>query len=160
MGGRIVVFFSRSGRTKAVAEGIARELGAPLEEIRLKKVKNRIPTPGMIVRRFRKGELPAVHTDFPDMGRFDEVILGGPTWAFDIAPPVLSFVEHVNWSGKRVHLFATEAIFGGQRAIHHLRQVLEDKGAHVEKEKVFPTLFRSRKALQLKGRDWAKVLRK
>lgn len=159
MGERVVVFFSRSGRTKAVAEGIARELGARLEEIRLKKVKNRIPTPGMLERQLKRGELPAIHTDLPDLGKFDEIILGGPTWAFDIAPPVLSFVEGGNWSGKRVHLFVTEAIFGGQRALRHLRKVLESKGASIGKEKVFPTFLRNLKALQLRGREWAKTLK-
>lgn len=110
---RIVVFFSRSGRTRAVAEGIARELGAFLEEIRLKKVKNRIPTFAEIRSMQRKGELPGVHADFPAIGKFEEIILGGPVWGFDIAPPILSFVENINWSGKKVHLFVTEAGLGG-----------------------------------------------
>ncbi len=153
------MFFSRSGRTKAVAEGIARELEAHLEEIRLKKVKNRIPTPGMLMKQSKRGELPAIHDDFPDLGKCDEVILGGPTWGFSIAPPVLSFVERVNWSGKKVHIFVTEAIFGGQFALRYLRKVLEKKGAQIGKEKVFPTLLRSLKALQLHGREWAKALK-
>lgn len=154
-----MVFFSWSGRTKAVAEGIARELEAHLEEIRLKKVKNRIPTPGMLMRQSKKGELPAIHVDFPDLGKCDEVILGGPTWGFSIASPVLSFIERTNWSGKKVHIFVTEAIFGGQFALRYLRRSLEKKGAQIGKEKIFPTLFRSLKALQLRGREWAKVLK-
>lgn len=155
----IVVVFSRSGRTRALAEGIARELGAQLEEIRLKKVKNRIPTPGMILRGFKKGELPAIHTDFPDLGRFDEIVLGGPVWGFDIAPPVLSFIEHANWSGKKVHLFVSEAFLGGRRALARLKRILENKGAKVEKERAFPTLLKHPKTLQICGREWAKTLK-
>ncbi|MCS7242293.1 flavodoxin family protein [Candidatus Caldatribacterium sp.] len=157
MESRIVVFFSRSGRTRAVAEGIARELEARLEEIRLKKVKNRIPTPGMLMRQLKRGELPAIHTDFPDLGKFAEVVLGGPTWGLNIAPPVLSFVERSNLGGKKVSIFVTEALFGGQFALRRLRKALEEKGAKVEREKVFPTLFASLKALQLRGRAWAKA---
>lgn len=159
MESRIVVFFSRSGRTRAVAEGIARELEARLEEIRVKKVKNRIPTPGMLMRQLKRGELPAIHTDVPDLGKFDEVVLGGPTWGFTIAPPVLSFIEHSKWNGKRVHIFVTEAIFGGQFALRYLRRVLEEKGARIGKEKIFPTLLVSFKTLQIRGREWAKVLK-
>lgn len=159
MASRIVVFFSHSGRTRAVAEGIARELGAHLEEIRLKKVKNSTPTPGMMLSRFRKGELPAIHTDFPDMGKFEEVILGGPVWGFNIDPPVLSFVESTHWSGKKVHLFVTGAGLGGRRALNYLRRVLEGKGAKIGKERAFPTFLRSLKALQVRGREWAKTLK-
>lgn len=160
MGERIVVYFSRSGRTRAIAEGIARELGAHLEEIRLKKVKNRVPTPGMLLKQYKKGELPAIHTDVADLGKFDEVFLGGPTWGFDIAAPVLSFVEQGKWSGKTVYLFVSEALFGGHIALRHLRRVLEEKGAKIQGERVFPTLFRSLKTLQIAGRNWAKSLKK
>lgn len=159
MAGRMVVFFSRSGRTRAVAEGVARELGASLEEIRLKKMKNRIPTFIEIRAMQRRGELPGIHTDFPDVGKFGEIVLGGPVWGFDIAPPVLSFVESVTWSGKKVHLFVTEAGLGGRKALAHLERVLKEKGAQIGKRRAFPTLLRGLKALQLMGRNWAKTLK-
>ncbi|MGQ9622795.1 MAG: flavodoxin family protein [Candidatus Caldatribacteriaceae bacterium] len=159
MAGRIVVFFSRSGRTRAVAEGIARELGAPLGEILLKKIKNRIPTFVEIRAMQKRGELPSIHTDFPDLGKFEEIILGGPVWGFDIAPPVLSLVESVTWSGKRVHLFVTEAGLGGGKALAHLERALKEKGAQVGRKQVFPTLLKGLKALQLTGRNWAKTLK-
>ncbi len=159
MTGRIVVFFSRSGRTRAVAEGIARELGAFLEEIRLKKVKNRIPTFAEIRSMQRKGELPGVHADFPAIGKFEEIILGGPVWGFDIAPPILSFVENINWSGKKVHLFVTEAGLGGGRTLAHLERILKKKGARIGKKRAFPTLLKGLKTLQRIGRNWARALK-
>jgi len=159
MAGRMVVFFSRSGKTRAVAEGIARELGASLGEIRLKKVKNRIPTFTEIRAMQKRGELPGIHTDFPDVEKCGEIILGGPVWGFNIAPPVLSFVESVTWSGKKVHLFVTEAGLGGGRALVHLERALKEKGAQIEKKRAFPTLLKGLKALQLTGRNWAKTLK-
>ncbi len=89
----IVVYCSRSGNTKTVAEEIARAIGADIEEIR-DTAKRR----GLIgyMRCGREG-MRKMTTVLAAPGRnvsgYDLVIVGGPIWAGSMSSPVRTWLR-------------------------------------------------------------------
>jgi flavodoxin len=72
----------------------------------------------------------------PDCGGYDAMMIGGPVWAFDMSPVVLSFAGSLrDLAGMRVVPFATMAFpfpfMGGTRAVRRLGALLEKAGATV-----------------------------
>ena len=153
---KLVIFYSRSGKTRALASGIAQETGTKTEEIRVKKVKNRLPGAWNMTGAFKKGKLPPVYHESISIEQFPEIFIGGPVWGGTIAPPVLSFIQNKNWKGKKVHIFVTYALFGSKNALEKMRKTLEGKGATVSGEKGFWSLFKSKERLKSEGIKWAK----
>lgn len=147
----LVLFFSQTGRTKAVAKGIAEALHANIAEI---TTTQRVIKP-LQGGRWKKEDLPIISCTLENLDPFSEIILGGPVWAFNIAPPLLSLVTQKSWEGKKVFLFVTEAFMGGKRALSTLKKELHQKNAHIQKEKIFISLFKSLSHLREQGRKWA-----
>ncbi|MDI3524888.1 MAG: hypothetical protein PWP60_163 [Candidatus Atribacteria bacterium] len=155
---KLVIFYSRSGRTKALASGIAQEMGAKTEEIRVKKVKNRLPGAMAMTGAAKKGKLPPVYHESIAIEQFSEIFIGGPVWGGSAAPPVLSFIQDKDWKGKKVYTFVTCAFFGGKNALRQMKKALEERGASVLSEKDFRSLFKSKERLKSEGIQWAKEL--
>ncbi len=153
---KLVIFYSRSGKTRALASGIAQETEAKTEEIRVKKVKNRLPGAWSMTGAFKKGKLPPVYHESISTEQFSEIFIGGPVWGGTIAPTVLSFIQNKNWQGKKVHIFVTYALFGSKKALEQTRKALEGRGATVSGEKGFWSLFKSKERLKSEGIKWAK----
>ncbi len=152
----IVVFFSSTGRTRMVAQGIAEKLSAPLAEIRLTQPQASSPRP--LRTHYTEADLPSISCEVTDFSPFSEIIFGGPVWAFNIAPPLLSFVRNTDLTGKTVHLFVTEFGMGGKRALRTLRKELEAKKVHLGQSKIFAlTFFKNASTLRSLGERWAEA---
>lgn len=72
----------------------------------------------------------------PDCSSFDAMMIGGPVWAFDMSPVVLSFAGSLkDLAGTRVVPFATMAFpfpfMGGTGAVRRLGALLGKAGATV-----------------------------
>lgn len=106
----LVVYFSRTGHTRALAEGIARALGADLEEIR-----DRTDRTGLLgwLRSGMEASLGvSAEIDRPrhDPARYEAVIVGGPVWSTSVSPPVRTYL----WLERdRLPALATFASYGG-----------------------------------------------
>lgn len=103
----LVVFFSRTGTTRRLAESIARALDADLEE--LTEARSRRGVWGWLRSGYegtyrRSAEtLPLKH----ELARYDLVFLGSPTWNRSLSSPVRGFLERERTALKHVALFAT-----------------------------------------------------
>ncbi len=154
---KIVVFFSQTGKTKSVAQGIAEKLKIPLAEIQVDRPRNQSLRP--LKTKYTEADLPAISCTVNDFSPFSEIILGGPVWAFSITPPLVSFVKHTSLSGKTVHLFVTEFGMGGKRAMRILEHELQQQGARIGARKIFAlTVFKKAPLLRLQGERWAEEL--
>jgi flavodoxin len=90
----LVVYYSLSGTTRAVAEALARELTAEIEEIRCARYQR-----GVWV--FLRGSYDSATGNLPPIERpthtptaYDLVVIGGPIWASHPAPPVRAYLQH------------------------------------------------------------------
>lgn len=104
-----VVYFSRSGHTRRVAEAIAATTGAPLFEIRLKTpYSDDYKTAAAQVKAdIERGIRPEIVPPDIDLGEFVTLFVGAPTWWHHIATPVQAWLLAVNLNGKTVMPFTT-----------------------------------------------------
>ncbi len=109
----LIVYFSQTGHTKAIAEDIKEELKnieVDVEEI--KSVKE-YPSDKDELRKIAKeeSENDTYRPEFKDINRnvqsYDLILVGSPVWWGKAPKIVLSVLETYNFSGKRVRHFVT-----------------------------------------------------
>jgi menaquinone-dependent protoporphyrinogen IX oxidase len=114
----LVVYFSNSGNTKAVAEALAARLDADIEDIREKHPRPLLQVPkegqkpeGSAVMKAAMGAflgLPAGIEDARhDPSAYDLVVVGGPVWAGCAVPAVRSYLKKHRKAFRRLALFCT-----------------------------------------------------
>lgn len=106
---KLVVFYSLSGNTRAVARRIARALRADLLEIRTVKT---YPDDYDVLlslgeKEVKAGYMPQLKPLPIDANKYETVLLGTPVWWSSFAPAVKKFLSLIKWKGKKVFPFAT-----------------------------------------------------
>ncbi len=124
MPGRIlVVYYSRSGHTKQIAQQIAQTLGADIEAIVDPTDRSGLLgylRSGYQAYRERTVEIgPAVH----DPSAYDLVVIGTPIWNMAVSPPVRSYVSRELGRLPAVAFFCTCGGRGGERAFAQMARV-------------------------------------
>ena len=117
----LVVYYSRTGNTKQVAEMIAGELKADLEELVDKKGRRGLLgylRSGRDAVRDKTTELKPLQRQSSD---YDLIFVGTPVWASRPAPAVRAFLESQDLSGKKVALFCTMASRGEEATFSTMR---------------------------------------
>ena len=107
----VILYYSHSGNTKALAEKLAAEKGADLFEVREVKKRNGftafIPGACLALGYKRSAILPVE----ADLASFDEIVIMGPIWAGHPAPAVNSAIDLLP-EGKTVSLICTSGRVG------------------------------------------------
>ncbi|MBR5353182.1 MAG: NAD(P)H-dependent oxidoreductase [Bacteroidales bacterium] len=105
----LVLYYSQTSNTKAVAEEIATRLGADMEEIVLDTPYDGDfqATIERCMQDREQGVLPKIQPLAADLAQYDVVFLGYPVWFGTYAPPVAALLEQVDLSGKKVVPFCT-----------------------------------------------------
>ena len=105
----LVLYYSQTSNTKAVAEEIATKLGADIEEIALVT-----PYEGdykATIERSKKereqGITPEIKPLKVDVDKYDVIFLGYPIWYGTYAPPIATLLNKVDLSGKTIVPFCT-----------------------------------------------------
>ena len=105
----LVLYYSQTGNTKMVAEEIANRLGADIEAIECVN-----PYDGdfqsTIERCMQEREQqlkPVIQPIQADLSKYDVIFLGYPVWFGTYAPPIATWLNSVDLSGKKVVLFCT-----------------------------------------------------
>jgi len=104
----LVVYYSRTGTTRAVGKAIAEELGASCEEIiDLKKRTGLRPIRWLIagMDAWRK-KLTKIKTQ-KEPERYDMIIIGTPIWEGKMTPAVRTYLTNKNLDGKKEGFFCT-----------------------------------------------------
>lgn len=110
----LIVYLSRTGNTKAIAEIIHRNAGGDLVEIELIKPypDNYKATVAQVERENETGYLPPLKTKIDSIDKYDVVFVGFPTWGMQLPPPIKSFLHQYDLSNKTVIPFNTNAGYG------------------------------------------------
>lgn len=105
----LIVYFSRSGNTRRIAELIHQEVGGTLHEI-----LPEVPYPSAydaVVEQakveIQAGYKPALRSTLDDIEAYDTIFIGSPNWWNTVAPPVTTFLSECDLSGKTVVPFCT-----------------------------------------------------
>ncbi len=118
----LVLYYSQTGNTKAVAEQIATRLGADIEEIVM--VNPYDPDFQSTIQRCMQereaGVLPEIEPVKANVADYDVIFLGFPVWFGTYAPPVTKWLEGVDLSGKKVVPFCTFGSGGLESSVKDL----------------------------------------
>ncbi len=124
-----VIYYSMSGNTAATARKIAEGINADLLEIKPEKA---FPDKGF--KKFLWGGKSAVMAETPkllpytfDPEQYDQIIIGFPVWASNIAPPIRTFVTE-NKEAIREKKIAAFACQGGSGAEKAFKKLLDCMG--------------------------------
>ena len=120
----LIVCYSYSGNTRAVAEQIQKATGGELFEI--KPAKAYPADYNACVEQAKKecadGFKPQLAGALPDLSKYDVGFVGTPNWWGTMAPPVLSILTVGNLAGKTVIPFVTHGGGGVQRCEADIRK--------------------------------------
>ncbi len=113
----LVVYYSRTGNTKSVAEKIAQTVEADIEEI--VDEKNRRGWMGFIKAGYDAtvGNKTKITETKKDPREFDWIIVGTPVWNSRPSAAVRTYLSNNDLSGKRITVFCTSLGMGEAKAI-------------------------------------------
>lgn len=118
----LVVYYSRTGMTRKVAEQIAADWGCDLEPIR--EAHSRKGVFGFLRSAYEAmtHRAPPFLPTAKDPAEYQVVILGTPVWASHVSAPMRSYIEANKGRFHQVGAFCTMGGSGGDNA---LREVAE-----------------------------------
>jgi flavodoxin len=121
----LVVYYSLTGTTRAVATALANELGADVEEIRCSRYAPglwgalRAGYDGM------RGKLPPIalpaHTPSP----YELVVIGAPIWAFHPARPIRTYLQQQRGQLPTVAFLLTHGGSAAEQALREMERLAE-----------------------------------
>lgn len=119
----LIVYYSRTGHTKAIASELAIALSADLEEIR--ETKSRVGFIGALLagKDATLQKTTPIEPSFVDPSTYDLVIIGTPVWAFTMASGVRTWLTEHGKKLKKVAFFASMGGRGDQRTFDHMEQL-------------------------------------
>lgn len=158
---KLVVYFSYTGHTKMIAERIKNEIKCDIIEL-----ERAVPYSNdyqEVVDDEQNGEaseiIPEIKNINIDLSKYDEIILGIPTWWYRPAPVVRSFLINNDLSGKVIKPFATNAGWLG-RTFKELNKLCPKSVIEEGLNIVFPTDYNIQKPVtsEKEIEEWIKNL--
>ena len=124
----LILYYSQTGTTKAVAEALQAQLGADIEEI--VPVNSYGEDFGATIARGQKelqeGTLPELQPFQADIASYDVIFLGYPVWFGTYANPIATVLDQVDLKGKKVVPFCTFGSGGLEESVAAIRQKLPE----------------------------------
>jgi flavodoxin len=120
----LVVYYSKSGNTRRMAEEIAKALGAETEQIVEVGVKRTgilgflRAGRGAMMREKSRIETPKLRPS-----DYDLVFVGSPVWGWNLAPAVRSYLAAVALGQRPIALFCTMGSNGEKKTFDSIREL-------------------------------------
>jgi flavodoxin len=118
----LIVFYSHSGNTRALAGLIHQQVGGDLVEI-----QPVAPYPSdyntvinQAKQELKSGYKPPLKTTVANLAAYDVILIGSPNWWNTFAPPVQTFLSQNDLSGKAVVPFITHEGTGLGRSVRDI----------------------------------------
>jgi len=118
----LVVYYSRTGKTRAVAQMIAKKLNSDTEEII--DLKKRTGVIGYIFggRDAMKKSLTKIKNPVRNPSKYDLVVVGTPIWASTMVPAVRTYLK--NSKIKKAALFYTAGGIGSEKVFEDMKETI------------------------------------
>ena len=126
----IILCYSFSGKTKALAVKKAAELGADIEEIsEVKKPSMLKAFTAGVFKAIKRGKT-AIQPVKSELSNYDRIIIMAPVWAGKPAPAFNNIIEHLP-PGKKIELFMTSGSGGTKGSANGTRALITARGCEV-----------------------------
>lgn len=124
----LVVYYSRTGNTKEIANQIHSIAGGDIFEI---QTVNDYPedyseTTKQAKREITEDYKPALKNKIANIEDYNIIFVGSPCWWSTIAPPVRTFLSEYDFSDKTIVPFMTHGGSGLGRSVSEIRKLLPD----------------------------------
>lgn len=119
----LIVYYSRTGTTKKVAEKLQKQLNADIQEIRDTVDRSRA------IGYFKSGKdamqkkLTTLKPTKKSPSDYDLIIIGTPVWAFTISTPVRTYIKEHEKEFQNVAFFCTTGGTGDKRTLSHMQEL-------------------------------------
>lgn len=120
------------GHTACVAEYVQKAVGGGLFEIETVKtyIKDHMKMIYEAQEEQKRGIRPELR-GFPDsIEEYDTVFVGTPNWWNELPMPVVTFLEHFDWKGKKIIPFVTNEGSGAGSIPDQIRKICQ--GAEIK----------------------------
>lgn len=120
----LVLYYSQTSNTKAVAQEIAQKLNADIEEIVMTQPYDgdfQATIDRCMVER-EQGVIPDIKPVAAKIADYDIIFIGYPVWFGTYAPPVAAFLKQANLSGKKIVPFCTFGSGGLESSVKDLEK--------------------------------------
>lgn len=129
----LVAFFSRTETTRGIAELIHARVGGDILEI---KAADPYPVDDdacheRLAREQESNARPELAIALPDLRAYDVIFVGYPIWQGTLPPPLLTFLEKYDFSGKTVVPFCTFGGSGSGKTANEIAKLTSDS-KHLE----------------------------
>ena len=116
----IIIYYSLTGKTKKLAESLAKKLKSDIEEITEKKRKRGLFKSGFEAALKLKPRILPLKSD---LSKYDLVVIGTPIWAGNMSSPVRSFLSKYKDKISKSAFFCTHGGGGKGKAFKEMRDI-------------------------------------
>jgi len=155
----LVLYYSRTGSTRVVANTIREAMDCDLQEI--KDLKDRSGIKGFWegmsdVSNKVKAE---IKPEMLDLEAYDLIVICSPVWGMQFAPAVTTFMSTMDFKDKKVVLAAVARMNMKAEKRDELKKEIGSKGGEVIKDFVIKTWFKSPEDIQEKTTEHIKDIK-
>ena len=153
----LVVYYSRTGKTRFAAEKVASELKAEIEEV--VDLKNRRGRFGFLKAGYdaTRGNETEIAETQKSPSDFDLIVVGTPVWNSRPAAAISTYLKRNDFAGKKVAVFCTNEGMGKEKALDRTKALISN--ANIVGEIVFSKVLENQKENESKISDWCNKLR-
>ncbi len=126
----LVVIYSSTGNTRAVANEIIQRFNADTVIIKTKEYDGFFGGLGASSDAWNEVKITDIQPEIVDMSQYNLIFLGSPIWWYRPAVPLWTFVEKNNFENKKVVLFNTFNSRFEQPYIDEFKKLVEEKGGN------------------------------
>ena len=121
-GMKIVVL--EKGHTAVAAEFVQKAVCGDLFEIETVKtyIEDHMKMIYEAKEELEKGVRPELKA-FPELDKYDTIFIGYPNWWDTMPMPVVTFLEHFDWNGKRIIPFCTSGGGGLGKSVEDMKAI-------------------------------------
>jgi flavodoxin len=119
----LIVYHSRSGYTRRVAQTLAGRLAADLESVQIVQPLDGALGYAMCAIEAIAGLAPALRPGSKDPADYDLVVIGTPVWFWSPSSPVRSWLEQHPLRGRKVAFFCTMGGSGASCVFETMKQL-------------------------------------
>jgi len=152
----LVVYYSRTGKTRFVAEKVAAELKADIEEV--VDLKNRNGRFGFLKAGYdatRGNETEIVETQ-KSPSDFELIVVGTPVWNSRPSSAISTYLKRRDFAGKKVAVFCTNEGMGEEKAVERTKALVSN--GNIVGELIMSKVFENQEENESKISDWCRKL--
>jgi flavodoxin len=152
----LVVYYSRTGKTRFVAEKVASELKADIEEV--VDLKSRSGRFGFLKAGYdaTRGNETEIGETQKSASDFDLIVVGTPVWNSRPASAISTYLKRNDFAGKKVAVFCTNDGMGKEKALDRTKALISN--AKIVGEIVFSKVLENQKDDESKISVWCNKL--